>query len=768
LLECQATDETTLASALLPDFVQYNIWQLESSMSPIKKLHTLLQAFNIAHGFIHQAQKIACNMASFEQYSLMGTKETALETLKPCIIALDFTVNNLNFNHLYHLFDAEFLYHAWLWQTQHTDKKWGKWLKRVLNIDANLIKLPGLIARLAEHPSALNQIAQSLEFSTIKKLVAQNNADLFTLITYRQDILSFITPVFLAQYFKKYFACSSADEAPYRTLPQWLALFTFYQHTHIDLAYIVHQNIIELLLKHAYLSSDLALLEMMDGFVDHEKCVQEKYETLCQSLTQDINNLLSTQEFDALVYAAIYDKWQDFISKTEILASISEISLCFLSTPESLYSKIADTLIQQAYNPFNLKNFVESLGITPVLHAQEITAYEGLLVHLLVHLDDLKILEQIQQILSTVSHIDFNALQSRGHTHLNARMLSLRLNNAINAQKWQLFDFLVNNISPRSIHASVISPVITNMITDPHISAILQIKFVKLLINLTEDPVKDKFIKHLFSIAAHHQTDIMHFFLQEHQHQLNTPFLSKLLKQLIHHEMFMSAQKIIDYLTEAKIKHVISSQIKRALDDNHQEKIIFLLQFKHLLTIKFIEKQFLHMVTTNHLDIIRIFCRELSSMLRAKIVKEAFVNIARSQQLEIFDLLKPYLCSKQYKEALQKAFIKAAQYGNTLIMSYIYNHHTIVNTHIYNQAFKAAVNAGILASVKYLDTLELAISRTTRCRALKVAEHKGFRDILCYLNDPSPQTYCRASARMFNPYLPQSAKKDSSTPTHHP
>ncbi|WP_133126888.1 hypothetical protein [Legionella nagasakiensis] len=399
LVQRGVSAEDIIKTGLLHDFMLYHLSYLHDSDSPVSHLYALLNHFPEARTLIEEAAKVRCEDRGFQRYALTGVlSEEELESVESQMCPAEFTAASENFTVLYRLFEEPFLYTALAWYAKTNDEVCAAFLRETLNQTFHPEQLSTLINGIASisSPELLEKLASLLEDETLERLVSLQHGSVFHLVAYKPSLCHKISTIDIRDYLQKMPAGASSFES----ISQLMALFAVFRNIHSSAAVPVFEAIIDKLLLHPEFMDDYELVMELRKFAKKNTIIADKLSRLEALLDECIAVQTLTAPFMKEQYYAIEDTWYSVARQITSLREILPLPSHYPHDKYALQAYVAKVFWARHPGEFVLSDFIQAFEIEPSLEADEINAYERILIEIMTTVDDAALRADVIRILA--------------------------------------------------------------------------------------------------------------------------------------------------------------------------------------------------------------------------------------------------------------------------------------------------------------------------------------------------------------------------------
>ncbi|MFZ4077054.1 MAG: hypothetical protein ACOYKA_03615, partial [Legionellaceae bacterium] len=404
LLLRQMPPEEILSTHLLQDYLRYYFGSLHEEHHEVSVLYSLLDAFPDTQALSSLAKETCCHEEGLLCYALDGTIKTSLSQAPFKSPALVFTINVLNLNHLYVLFDTTFFKSVlYVWPTKKDNPEFVTTMKELLNKN-HIIRehLPELLSfvQSIDNPYLKEALVDILDITSLKTLMERHVVSVLTLLPFSSDLMALIEKQDVHPYLNALIQQAPSTIALISSL---FSLFEGLKKNKPDAACLVIDSLLNALLQDPFALDDEPMLRKLQKFAPTATLIHEKAHALEEKFHGNLLSHTSINMAD-LDIILIQDLWQEVFSRLRTLQRIIPFNTSCPADKYALYTEIALCYLKSSSQPFNLNVYMKGLRLDPVFDQEDITAYERMLIELLVSIDHEPLRQACINALETQSH----------------------------------------------------------------------------------------------------------------------------------------------------------------------------------------------------------------------------------------------------------------------------------------------------------------------------------------------------------------------------
>ena len=728
-----------LETNLLQQYMSYHLAWLDSPESPIHLLYNVLKQFPEAHDLVKIAGTIQCEDRGFfddkedkRSYALTGVlcDQHTLRRIKASVEPLEFSSTNDNFSSLYQLFGVSLFPKALMWHAEDHDPEWTAALRHLLNHETIVsTQLEAIINKISAINGGvlLGELSELLMDESINELIKHHSGAVFHFVSLKPSILTQISQLDM----KTYLHQLSSDRCDvFDQVSQLVALFKACDIGNKALAVFVYESIIDRVLAHSNLLDDRDLIKKLRKFSEKDYVLRRKY----SDLEQKLNDCLSSYSLQHLVtadsYHVIEDTWLNVASHTSSLTKLMPASHTIPSDKYKLQAQWARQIVAEQADFFNLNDFISALELEPILHEDESSEYERLLIELHTNIDNAKLREaiiakiEIKEGWIVKEYGDSSVFQRAIHKGnlglirwLEPRLALTKDSTqkamllAADKLQWGIVDYFCAT-SPYRIPIPDFKHILSSAAGNS------QITTVRLLCEKASFPLKEKNIEKAYILAAANgHKEILRYF----------------------------DQIVPSFNLSAKAFNV-------AIQSEKLETIEYLGNLpKNMLLLIIAERALVHAATHNNFLMVDQICRLKCNVPRQSVIDEAFLKAAKFGQLSIITYLQNLPGKVPGQKITDKAFIEAVKNEQLDIAQHLCEiKDAPVQTIVFDKLFKTAVIQRDLNSLMSMSELALRLGEASvlhnpcklnppkkdRIKAVqKIAASAGYDQVVSYLEN---------------------------------
>ncbi len=372
------TPEVILNAHVIQDYFRYHLFELGKPHNAIMALHAFLRAEPETAELACALSQTRCPEGELSSYALDGSLSDANTLHNPVrdLASCTTPMSEAQFQVLHRVFGVTFLRAALGDVEDH-----ATFLAEALNADAQALSdLPDLLHYAQSNEAQKRALAECLLDETLDSMLNAEIGGVLMLLPYSAYLRSRISEIDLNTYLD---AIQKSTPSRFDLVASLYELLNVFKRQNSDSAQIVFTTIIDEILSEATLLDDEELLKQLRKFRPGKIQLFEKFNQLEITFDAFIQNQMDTIDFD---YITIEDVWREAQLKVNTLERITAYSSVIPKDKHALHSLLGKTLFKQ--DLFDLDKFTQALGIEVSFHPNQVTAYERLLINMLVALDD--------------------------------------------------------------------------------------------------------------------------------------------------------------------------------------------------------------------------------------------------------------------------------------------------------------------------------------------------------------------------------------------
>jgi hypothetical protein len=632
---------------LLQKLMLLHVAWLDDPDNPVQYFYALLGLFPEAQGLIEEASSVQCEARGFHSYSIRGSlsEQSSLHRVAITAPPLEFSPNGENFDALYSLFGLVFLRDALLWELQSGNEKWTILLHDFLNQDVFVTEqLPALLNFIGVGGEAplLKVLSGLLDEASVDKLVTQHNGAVLHLLPYHSFLLMKVREDDIALYLRE---MSNVNNDAGVYLAQLLALLVAFRKVNPAVVRQVFEAIVDLALQHPHFLDDNYLLKQLRKSPEAESILINRYRRLQSHFDRHMTQKVASDHMRSEDYSDIEDLWLSFSRE---LVLLNEIMVIPNNCPRDKYRLQAHWAKQYFLThpgAFVMGEYIQALGVSQELLADEVSEYERVLIELLITIDDDEIRDYV------ISQLDANEVKKGQWMRMEYSDGCLLIQAAAQGNLG-----LIRWLEPRVVmDFDTIHRVVRGA------AEAQQWMVVEYFCGVSSHQPKQHILKDLLILATtSRQIQVVRRLCEGAISHLKTKHIEEVLVRAAVYGYLDLVQYCCQRETCAPSKERVARAFKKAIQFAQHEVVRFIGNMPaHPQLLSVIERELVHRAMKNDLPMVTLLCELLTNTPGQTAIDEAFVKATKFGQLTVarylYDLPANTLSQKVVEEALDGA-----------------------------------------------------------------------------------------------------------------